>query len=132
MKCGDIKIAVEGVGAEFDARWLLFAGQLQGRGGMIVGQCGEHGQPLRAAFFAVGRKDVEHTAAADGVAGRGVAEDEAVAGQRANVTVNGNLCPIFCAGGYFVDTEQGDAGRHILCPEMQVYRCPVLEGGLAG
>jgi hypothetical protein len=71
-----------------------------------VGQRGEHGQAFGAALLAAGREDVEHDAAADGVAGRSVAQDEAVAGQRADVTVDTNLRPVFTARRDLVGTEQ--------------------------
>ena len=45
----------------------------------------------------------------------------------ASVTVNGDLCPVFCAGSNFVCTKQGNARRYIFRAEVQVYRCPVFE-----
>ena len=105
---------------------------MQCRCRIVIGQRGEHGQTFRAAFFATGRENVEHAAAADGVAGRGVAQDEAVTGEGADFAVDGDLRPVFHAGLDVVSAKQCDPGQHIFGPEMQVNLSPVLERRLAG
>ena len=97
-----------------------------------VGQRGEHGQAFRAALLAAGRKDVEHAAAADGVAGRGIAQDEAVAGQRADVAVDADLRPVFAARRNFVGAEQRDAAGTSSAPRCRCTCVQCLSARLAG
>ena len=127
-----IEVTVEGVGVEVDAARLLAGRQLQGAGRVVIGQRGKHGQTFRAALLARRREDVEDAAAADGVAGRGIAQDETVAGQCPDVALQRDLRPVFATRRNFVGAEQGNAGRNVFGTQVEMDLRPVLERRLAG
>jgi hypothetical protein len=127
-----IKIAVERVRRQVDTGRLLLRGQCQRHRRIGIGQRRQHGQAFRAGLAPRRRRDVEHRAAGDGVAGGGIAQDEAVAGQCADIAVDLDLRPVFAARRDFIGAEQRHPCRHVNGAEVQVHLRPVLQRRLPG